>query len=73
MDFYRRQLRLLGVNSLELNASDCAGILENLTPGFESKLLVAPDSIEKQALANAASAYESILKHSQGKIVLVPG
>ncbi|MDF5727520.1 MAG: zinc-binding alcohol dehydrogenase family protein [Rhizonema sp. PD38] len=73
MDFYRRQLRLLGVNSLELNASDCAGILENLTPGFESKVLVAPDSIEKQALANAASAYESILKHSQGKIVLVPG
>lgn len=75
MDFYRRQLRLLGVNSLELDAIDCAAILEDLAPGFESKALLAPDSseIEKQPLASAASAYEQVLNHhAKDKIVLVP-
>ena len=75
MDFYRRQLRLLGVNSLELDAINCAAILEDLAPGFESKALLAPDSseIEKQPLAQAASAYEQVLNHhTKDKIVLVP-
>lgn len=75
MDFYRRQLRLLGVNSLELDAIDCAAILEDLAPGFESKALLAPDSseIEKLPLASAASAYEQVLNHhAKDKIVLVP-
>lgn len=72
MDFYRRQLRLLGINTLDWDANGCAGILETLAPGFESNVLRAPSAIQKQALEDAPKAYEQVLNHAKGKVVLVP-
>lgn len=73
LDFYRRQLRLLGVNSLDWNAQNCADILEALTPGFEENALHLTTPIQSYGMTEAIKAYEQVLARSTpSKIVLKP-
>jgi NADPH2:quinone reductase len=73
LDFYRRQLRLLGVNSLDWDAQKCADILEALIPGFEENALRLATPIQSYGIAEASKAYEQVLARSTpSKIVLKP-
>jgi NADPH:quinone reductase len=71
-DFYHRETRLLGVDSLQLGVSAASAILEQLKPGFESGAL-RPASIAKTySLAQAQEAYEHVAHGVEGKIALLP-
>jgi len=78
-DVYRRQLQIRGANSLYLDCSDSAAILNTLTPLFDSGEL-APIAITQSVDARQAmhadgvnavgQAYESVMKGVRGKVVL---
>lgn len=74
MAFYRRDLHMLGVDSLKLNASQCADIFRTLLPGFEDGGLkafpVADESV--WPLDSAVPAYLKVLAGSMDRIVLRP-
>lgn len=72
LNFYRNQLRLIGVNSLEWTVRDCATILALLNPGFEAQALRAPGAINRQDLDRAAQAYQQVMNHTKNKVVLIP-
>lgn len=74
IDFYRRELRLFGINSLTLDARACASILLTLTPGFESGALHPPVAgINRYPLQDAITAYEQVLNRSAtGRVMLAP-
>jgi NADPH:quinone reductase-like Zn-dependent oxidoreductase len=72
--FYRRNLQMLGVDSLKLTATQCAGILGRLLPGFEDGSLQAfeVDAAALLPLEAAAEGYRKVLAGSTGRIVLAP-
>lgn len=72
--FYRRNLNLLGVDTLKLSATDCANVLAQLTPGFESGELRAfgIDTARLIPLDQATDAYRQVLQGSRDRVVLTP-
>ncbi|WP_137919595.1 zinc-binding alcohol dehydrogenase family protein [Hydrogenophaga sp. 2FB] len=74
MAFYRRDLQMLGVDSLKLHASQCADILRTLLPGFEDGSLRAFDVADAsvKTLDSATEAYLRILEGSMERLVLAP-
>ncbi len=70
-DFYHRELRLLGVDTLKISAVEGAAIHRELTPLFESGALhvEAPEEIP---LEDAIAGYRRLEAHARGKMVLVP-
>ncbi len=73
IDFYHREARLLGVDSRKLGVVECAAILKELTPGFETNALFPPSSgIQEYPLAEAVTAYEQVLKGGAGRVMLAP-
>ncbi len=70
LEFYRRDLRLVGVNSLHLDAKACAGILEQLTPAIEANIL-RPLIAASYPLKDAIAAYEQVQNRSSiGKVLI---
>jgi NADPH:quinone reductase-like Zn-dependent oxidoreductase len=74
LPFYRRNLQMLGVDSLKLAASDCARILDSLQPGFDDGTLKAFDVDEATLvpLSDAADAYRRVLAGARERVVLAP-
>lgn len=73
LDFYRRELRLFGVNTLSLTTADGARILTALTHGFDSGALHPPPIAERYGLEDAARAYERVASgEASGKVLLIP-
>jgi NADPH:quinone reductase-like Zn-dependent oxidoreductase len=73
LDFYRRELRLIGVNTLSLDGVAGVRILESLRPGFESAALHAPPIAARFPLTEATRAYEQVASGAaKGKVVIVP-
>lgn len=72
--FYRRNLQMLGVDSLKLSASHCADVLNRLLPGFDDGTLKAfdVDSSTLLPLDAAADAYRKVLAGSMERVVLAP-
>lgn len=72
--FYRRNLRMLGVDSLKLSVSECAAILNELLPGFDDGALRAFDVDDETLipLEQAADAYRRVLAGSRDRVVLAP-
>jgi len=71
LDFYRRELKLLGVNSLSADAIACGDILAQLTPGFEKAKLHPPLIGQSYPLQDAVIAYEQVLNRTvAGKVIL---
>lgn len=72
--FYRRDLQLIGVDSLKLDAAQCAAVFRELLPGFEDGSLrafpVGDDAIVP--LAQARAAYLKVLEGAQDRPVLAP-
>jgi NADPH:quinone reductase len=72
LDFYRHQLKLYGLDTLQFDSIACAEILEAIKPGFEDGSLQLPKP-EVIRLENAAGAFQRVAKGEIGKKVLVPG
>lgn len=74
MAFYRRDLQMLGVDSLKLSAVQCADVLRTLLPGFEDGSLKAFDVSERSVLPldQAVQAYRRVLEGSMERLVLAP-
>lgn len=72
--FYRRNLRMLGVDSLKLSAVHCTGILDGLRTGFDDGSLKAfdLDDTPLRPLDDAAAAYREVLAGSTARVVLAP-
>jgi NADPH2:quinone reductase len=71
LDFYHRQLRLTGVDTLALSIDACAAILDLVASGFEVGALHPPRT-RLMPLERAHEAYEQVLRGSAEKIVLAP-
>jgi NADPH:quinone reductase-like Zn-dependent oxidoreductase len=70
-DLYRRGASIAGVNSLLYSCIDCARLLRELAPHFESGALRSPDGLEERALERALEAYAALKAGYKGKLVLV--
>ena len=72
--FYRRNLQMLGVDSLKLSATECAETLNALLPGFDDGSLKAfeVDDATLLPLEQAAEAYRRVLSGSMERVVLAP-
>jgi NADPH:quinone reductase-like Zn-dependent oxidoreductase len=72
--FYRRNLQMLGVDSLKLSAVQCAEVLDRLHAGFEDGSLRAFEVDESSLLplGAAAEAYRKVLAGSMDRVVLAP-
>lgn len=71
--FYRRECRLIGLDSLKRTAADCAPLMEALRPGFESGAYHAPAIAEAHKLADGARAYASVARGTRGRVVITMG
>jgi NADPH:quinone reductase-like Zn-dependent oxidoreductase len=71
LNFYQRQLSLLGLTTSTLDATACAAILNEIVPLFESGALTPPKVNESYPLAQAAEAYGRVAAGNSGKVVLV--
>ncbi len=71
-NLYRRQLSIVGVDSAQAPADQCARVLDTLRPGFESGALQPPRVDEQLPLERAAEAYLGVEKLAGKKFVLVP-
>jgi NADPH:quinone reductase-like Zn-dependent oxidoreductase len=71
-DFYHREGRLLGVDTLKLTLAESAAILRQLAPGFDSGAF-RPPAVQTCPLAEAPGAYARLYAGDvTGKLVLVP-
>jgi NADPH:quinone reductase len=68
--FYRRELRLIGVDSLKRTAADCAPLMERLRPGFESGAYPPPALAHRFALRQGREAYAMVGAGTRGRVVL---
>lgn len=72
LDFYRRGLTLIGVNSLLHDVTVSADLLNELAPWFENGALAPPPEPETRPLSEALAAYAEIDMGYAQKIVLCP-
>jgi NADPH:quinone reductase-like Zn-dependent oxidoreductase len=71
-DFYHREGRLLGVDTLKLTLAESSSILRQLVPGFESGAF-RPPAVETCPLTESPAAYARLhAGDARGKLVLVP-
>ena len=68
---YRSEWKLFGLDTVKLTASECAAILDELRPLFESGALPAPAVGEQYPLSDAPKAYQRVAAHAGGKLVLI--
>lgn len=69
-DFYHREARLFGADSLALGLEESAGILRSLLPGIESGWFQAPE-IETCSLKDAPAAYRRIEEGTATKKLVI--
>ncbi len=70
LSFYRNQFSLAGLDTQKLDATQCAEILKELTPLFESGSIKPPVIAERYPLTEAAKAYGRVAAGKIGKVVL---
>ena len=66
VDFYHKEARLLGVDTLKLSFREAAEILKSLLPGFKEGIF-SPPPVETVSLDEALSAYRTVYEGSSGK------
>jgi NADPH:quinone reductase-like Zn-dependent oxidoreductase len=71
IDFYHRNLHLIGVDSMKFTGAQIARMLDALKPGFESGVL-KPYDLRTWPFSNAIDAYEAVAKGGPLKHVLLP-
>jgi len=71
LSFYRNEFALFGLDTQKLDATQCAAILNELTPMFESGALKPSAIGERYPLDQAAEAYSRVAAGGAGKVVLM--
>ena len=71
--FYRRECRLIGVDSLKRSAAECAPMMEALRQGFEDGTHPPPAIAAAYDLSRGADAYADVARGTRGRIVLTMG
>ncbi|WP_368416953.1 zinc-binding alcohol dehydrogenase family protein [Falsiroseomonas sp.] len=71
--FYRRECRLIGVDSLKRSAAECAPMMEALRQGFEDGTHPPPAIAAVYDLSRGAEAYADVARGTRGRIVLTMG
>ena len=71
-ELYRRRWQFAGVNTGILDSADCARILTDLAPLFETGQVRQRQPLEQHKLSAAASAYARVGGGAPAKVVLVP-
>jgi NADPH:quinone reductase len=71
MLLYRSEFKILGLDTVKLNAVQCAAILNELAPMFESGALKPLPIGERYELKEAPKAHQQVAAHAGGKIVLI--
>jgi NADPH:quinone reductase-like Zn-dependent oxidoreductase len=69
-DFYHNESRLIGIDTLKLDMTDSARILEALHPGFEAGDYVPAAIARRFSLAEAVAAYQAVAAGEPGRVVL---
>jgi NADPH:quinone reductase len=69
LTFYKHQAALLGLDTQKFDATQCAEILSELAPLFESGAMEPPKIAETYRLADAAKAYGRVAAGTNGKVV----
>lgn len=69
LSFYKNQFVLLGLDTQKFDSIQCARILNELGPLFESGAIQAPKINESYALSQAAQAYSRVASGKTGKVV----
>jgi NADPH:quinone reductase-like Zn-dependent oxidoreductase len=74
LGFYRRNLQMIGVDSLKLTVTQCTRVLDSMLVGFDDGSLKAFDVDETTLLPleQAGDAYRRVLAGSPERIVLAP-
>jgi NADPH2:quinone reductase len=71
--FYRRECRLIGVDSLKRSTAECAPMMEALRPGFEDGTHPPPAIAAAYDLSRGPEAYAEVARGTRGRIVLTMG
>lgn len=71
-DFYHNESRLIGVDTLKLDMTASANVLEKLAAGFESGDYQPARIARRFPLAEAVAAYQAVAGGEQGRILLQP-
>jgi NADPH2:quinone reductase len=71
-DFYHNENRLIGIDSLKLDLTASAVVLEKLAPGFEAGDYRPAPIARRFPLAEAVAAYQAVADGEQGRVVLNP-
>lgn len=69
---YRNETRILGVDSGKLSVVDCARILQELRPYFESGELRPLPITARYSLDESTAAYNAVASHAPGRVVINP-
>lgn len=70
--FYRRQLRFFGLDTASLDLAQIRKIYEALMPLFAAGTIAPPRIALEVPLSQARSAYETVQRGINGKVVLLP-
>ena len=70
--FYRKEARLIGVDSLKRGAAECATLLDALRPCFENGAFPAPSIAHSFPLEQAREAYSLVNSGTRGRVILTP-
>jgi NADPH:quinone reductase len=70
VDFYHKEVRLIGVDTLKLSFGESAEILKALLPGFKTGIFSLP-SVETVSLDGALRAYQAIDEGTSKKKVVI--
>lgn len=71
LSFYKNQFALYGLDTQKFDATECAGIFNELAPLFESGALQPPTIDSRYELSEAAQAYGKVAAGGSGKVVFV--
>jgi NADPH:quinone reductase-like Zn-dependent oxidoreductase len=71
-DFYHNENRLIGIDTLKLDLTASAEVLEALRPGFEAGDYLPAPITRRFALTDAVAAYQAVAAGELGRVVLRP-
>lgn len=71
-DFYHNESRLIGIDTLKLDVTASAAILDMLHPGFEAGEYRPTPIVGQFPLRDVVAAYRAVANGAQGRIVLRP-
>jgi hypothetical protein len=66
VDFYHREARLIGVDTLKLSFSESAGVLREIVPLVNAGVLTLPE-LDSIAIEQGPRAYQAVLDGSAGR------